>query len=677
MKHSFSLSNRLKLALGLPLLAVIIAVGNEVATSLHAISAAKESRAIVELIGLLDDVAHNHAVERGLSAGFIGSKGNEELGNRLSKQRTLADDAVTALTDWLNVPTYQTYRPISAALLDDLKRKPEIRSGVDQLANGSVPFNYYSSINSQALEIVSALYPRISDTNIRSEILTQSYLLWIKERAGQERGALNGVFASKKTTPGKFRTIQQYISDQERYEHYFSNIASPAHIARLKESLRTPALDAFYTYRTDFLSQENKLSSGPIVNIEGPKPLAWFDIATKRIGNVRQLAISITKAVDEYSLNLIESETQYFITLSTLSVLLIAISVWLMLMVFKSVTARVQNLDASLREVVSEGNLLNRIEDTSNDEIATISTNVNKLLDAMESSIVSASEISVILGEKAREFGEAVESNTKTMSEQMTRTDGIADSIAFMATQAADTANTAESINIDTGSAHDRITTGKQEVDKTLTVMQALASEISEADKQVELLAANSKEIETILGTIRAIAEQTNLLALNAAIEAARAGEQGRGFAVVADEVRALSQRTQDSTQEIQKMIDKLQEASTNAKQCMQISTERSSECAQCAESSGVIIQSVYDELSDIRVRIQKITDTAKEQANSVKQIEDNTVRIAESSRDSAGVAEAISLSGIALNNIADYLSELVGKYRFRKRVHEDHFFQF
>ncbi len=205
---------------------------------------------------------------------------------------------------------------------------------------------------------------------------------------------------------------------------------------------------------------------------------------------------------------------------------------------------------------------------------------------------------------------------------------------------------------------------GKEIVVDTTDAINNLATLLSEVDESIECLVSGSQSIETVLGEISSIAEQTNLLALNAAIEAARAGEQGRGFAVVADEVRALAKRTQQSTEEVHTLLNTLQTDSKRAKLAMERGTEQSSSCVELAIKTGNAFDAIAGEVNDIASINDQIATAIEEQSVVTEQINQNIVSISDMSlvSEQHGL-EAVSLSNDLLTSINEQES-LIKQFR-------------
>jgi methyl-accepting chemotaxis protein len=215
-----------------------------------------------------------------------------------------------------------------------------------------------------------------------------------------------------------------------------------------------------------------------------------------------------------------------------------------------------------------------------------------------------------------------------------------------------------------TAQADDEARAGAEVVRLTIKQINTLADAVGHAAEVIHRLEADSSEIGKVLDVIGGIAEQTNLLALNAAIEAARAGEQGRGFAVVADEVRSLASRTQDSTSEIQAMIERLQSGAHEAVKVMKSGREQASSSVEQASHAGESLQTIAAAVARIRDMNQHMADAARQQGEVASEINRNLATITEVAEQTAEGAASLDQASSQLSGMSHKLQSLVGHFK-------------
>lgn len=255
-------------------------------------------------------------------------------------------------------------------------------------------------------------------------------------------------------------------------------------------------------------------------------------------------------------------------------------------------------------------------------------------------------------------------SNEKLISQQRIATDQGATSIAQMSTTVNDVvSHTSEAARL-AQQAINEFNAGKNEVTKTQSSINSLAGKVAEAGTVINNLSADSRQIGSVLEVIQSIAEQTNLLALNAAIEAARAGEQGRGFAVVADEVRNLAQRTQDSTRQIQAVIEKMQNSTTKAVQVMHEGQSQAEVSVEQAKAAGESLQAINYSVSRISDMNTQIATAAEQQAVVASEINQNFNQITQSATKAEQEAAKITAASHQLDFLARNLEKNVSQFK-------------
>ncbi|WP_413795732.1 MULTISPECIES: methyl-accepting chemotaxis protein [unclassified Pseudomonas] len=268
------------------------------------------------------------------------------------------------------------------------------------------------------------------------------------------------------------------------------------------------------------------------------------------------------------------------------------------------------------------------------------------------------------LATAADELNAVTVDSTHNLQQQNNEIEQAATAVTEMTTAVEEVARNAVSTSDATRQSSESASLGQQRVSDTVEAIGVLASDVQVTGGLVQSLANQSQDIGKVLDVIRAIAEQTNLLALNAAIEAARAGESGRGFAVVADEVRALAYRTQQSTQEIEQMVQGMRSGATQALDSMQASSSRAASTLAMAERAGEALHTITASVHQIHERNLVIASAAEEQAQVAREVDRNLVNIRDLSVRSASGADQTSASSHELSQLANSLRTMVQRFQ-------------
>ena len=350
---------------------------------------------------------------------------------------------------------------------------------------------------------------------------------------------------------------------------------------------------------------------------------------------------------------------------SLVSLVLIVAAGVLSLFVVARVLKPVQEIGRALEEIAQgEADLTQRLKVQTKDEIGAVANNFNHFVGSMHAIIKEISGLSQNLRQTADESAQVAERTSQDVQTQMAEVSMVAAAVEQMATATQEIAGNAENTASAAHNCADNSRDGQMVVSNTRESILGLSGQIQEAAGVIDRLSEHSNEISSILSTIQDIAEQTNLLALNAAIEAARAGEQGRGFAVVADEVRVLSQRTHQSTEEIQQMIDSLQKASAEAVRIMSSSRDQAEDSVEEANNAYEKLLSITEAIAAISDMSTQTAAATEEQTQVNHSISENTLRI----RDIAGQLSDESAQSreraTELNRLAESLHEQVRRFR-------------
>ncbi|WP_325918411.1 methyl-accepting chemotaxis protein [Pseudomonas frederiksbergensis] len=311
-----------------------------------------------------------------------------------------------------------------------------------------------------------------------------------------------------------------------------------------------------------------------------------------------------------------------------------------------------------------EGDLTRRLTSDRADELGAIAKGFNTFLGKLQGMITQVVTSVQSVSDSSEHTADIAIRTNQGVHKQMSEIDQVATAVHEMTATAQDVARNATQAAQAASHADQAASQGMQIVRDTSTSIGALAVEIGKAVGVVQTLAKDSENINAILTAIRGIAEQTNLLALNAAIEAARAGEQGRGFAVVADEVRNLAQKTQQATEEIQSMIQQLQQGTRDVVRVMEDSQHRTDESVQHAAKAAQALETITQAVSVINDMNTQIASAAEEQSAVADDINRNVINIGQVANEVASGADESSAASAGLTKLAEQQRRLINQFK-------------
>lgn len=356
--------------------------------------------------------------------------------------------------------------------------------------------------------------------------------------------------------------------------------------------------------------------------------------------------------------------TSTLLWVSVFILIALCVSVLLGLMYTRSV---IQPMNEALHiaERIAANDFTQRIDATGTDEAARLVAAMAQMQGSLRDALTVIADSSTQLATTSEEMHAVTEDSAKGMQRQNDEIEMAATAVNQMSAAVDEVASNAASASQAAATSSTTAFSGRGRVEETVTAINEMVASVGSTSNEVKGLAERATDISKVLDVIRAIAEQTNLLALNAAIEAARAGEAGRGFAVVADEVRALAHRTQESTREIEQMINAIQSGTESAVSSMLHTSGQAQRTLDLAQAAGQALSEITDSIAQINERNLLIATAAEEQAQVAREVDRSLTSIRDLAVQSAAGSHQTSVASGELSSLAVDLNRLVKRFSF------------
>ncbi|MCW8918502.1 MAG: methyl-accepting chemotaxis protein [Gammaproteobacteria bacterium] len=388
-----------------------------------------------------------------------------------------------------------------------------------------------------------------------------------------------------------------------------------------------------------------------------------FASSTKAINGVFAFYDAIMPQLDRLFMQRIEAgkKTELLSLLALLGVMLLIIYIFAAF--YRAVVNSISAVARSSQQL-ADGDLTATVTLSARDEMSAIAVSFNNMSASFRNLVGQVLDSSGHVATAAEELSTITLETNNGIARQQLETDQVATAINEMSATVQEVAASTQSASVASHEAINEARGGERVVGHTIKQINVLAEGLNRSAQTIRALEADSESIGTVVDVIRGIAEQTNLLALNAAIEAARAGEQGRGFAVVADEVRNLASKTQASTQEIQVMIEKLQGAARRAAEEMNKSSEQTNQSVEAAAEAGASLQKITAAVNTINDMNTHIASAAEEQSAVAEEINRSIVNISQISEQNATGASQTSSASHELAELANSLQQTMSRFK-------------
>ena len=644
---NLTIKSKLLLLSLVPLLALIFFTTKQTIENIHFKHELEHTQNLVDFSKKISLLIHETQKERGMSAGYVGSKGFK-FKNEIPTQRLLTNKRRHEFEQFTNTFDFSNY-PILKKSIDNVLRDLSLLDKTRiKITNREYTLKdtvaYYTQLNAKLLDAISEIAKQSPSNEITKMLVGYTDFLKAKERAGIERAVLSGVFAQNSFPPGYYKKFIQLVSIQKAYLDSFKHISPDNIVDFYNQKMQDPVVAE--TEKLRAIADQRALTGN-----FGVDPQYWFTTITKKINILKEIDDAIAQAITTKISSLANSSMQSVY----LGIFVILFTSFLAFFMIRDIDNRIKNLKQTINHIASQKEFSREMPITSEDEFGDIQHSLNHLVrsvkEALQYAKSSASQnenISTQLVEAFHNISDNIHKETKVVND-------IVQSSRQLENTLLETKDEADETKKQTQYAKEKVEEAKAVITNTINQIQANAETEHDLADKLNTLSNDAEQVKGVLSIIGDIADQTNLLALNAAIEAARAGEHGRGFAVVADEVRQLAEKTQKSLHDINATISVIVQAILDASQTMnnniknietlihntdnvqenmnQISQSMDDVYKNIENTNATITQSAQS-MSAFETYVGKITSLSNTNAQNVQNVEKTTEQMRYSSKE-------------------------------------------
>ena len=665
MFKKLSLKSRLLLIATVPITVMLILGISGAWNKYSDYQARVQAESLVGLVVELGEAAHELQKERGMSSGFLNSKGSKFADN-LTTQRKQSDAAISRLNENIRRIDPSTVGPRYIKLLetvsDPLSELVKMREQISRLSlEPGESLRFYSETISQLLEIAARTANQMPSSKLSRLSNAKQALLFLKERNGQERALVTGGFSAGRLNAPQFSTFQSLLNDQATYLRIAIAYATPEQEKMLRTKLAEPIVKEVGDIEQ--MVKDKGENAELVYSSED-----WFAKITAKIDLLRSVEESYTKDIQQEIQANMDADRNAFVSYASLLLVAIGLTLWICFAIVRNLLQTLggePEYAAQVAHRIAKGDLsaainLHRKDTTS--LLASMKTMQDGLREMVEQIVVATVQLAGFarqLSASSHQVQEATNHQTDAAATVAATVEEMTVSISHISD------NTAE-VNKSAIESKQMAEEGEYFSQETIAEMNKIVDNVNQSSTFMQTLDEQSHKIADIVNVIKEIADQTNLLALNAAIEAARAGEQGRGFAVVADEVRKLAERTKLSTQDIATMIEAIRSGTMRAVKSMAQGTVMVNAGMGLVGNTGNSMATIHGSTDNVLAAIDGISTSLREQSQANNEIARSVESIAQmSERNYAAICDVVS-SADQLQMLSEALRQSAARFQIR-----------
>jgi len=654
------------------LVALILFAAQSITDSAGDLKDMRQVQDMVRLAEIGDPVAEELQRERGRSAVFLSSQADSDTASRarqeLESQRQASDRALsdyqTQLGNLVRESDFDdsVHRSIEQ-FRQHARNLASLRQEIDSRdISLSEAGSQYTGYIMEIINRVPLLIRRAADPELARQINAYFALAEAAEMSGRERAAGAALVRSGDFDLPALGRIITLAGSQEA--HLRTAVAMLPSSSSLREQIK--AFSGSPEHRALNEQRETLLSSPS--GMYALEATDWFSDATTRIDAMNEIRDDMLGQVGTMTSDAVAHTRNGLILVSVIAAAAVTLVIVLMLAIIHAIHRQVHSLRSNLHEAMDNKDLTHDIPVTSKDEIGTIAQAINQLFARFSAALLQIDKSSVQLATATEETSSTAGQNASQIKKEQEQIEQVAAATEEMTATSEEISQNTQEVADAANRAMEKSQTGEHVLHSSVTRIRSLAKSVQEVNEVIEELEKRSGTISDVVDVIRKVADQTNLLALNAAIEAARAGEHGRGFAVVADEVRTLAQQTHKSTTQIEEIINGFKEITDSASRSIVSSHKLANETSEQASEMETTFGEILSDVNRISDMATQIATASEEQVAVTRELAGNMESVSEVAILSLSGSQEITEVTQEQARLARELQDLANEFKVNER---------